>query len=221
MKLTNNQLNNIKAITNALNNKKLTNKFLQAGILAVCYKESGLVPKYEIGYQTTPNSRIRQLFLATRNMTEAQINILKSNEKEFFNLVYGTNPYLGNKNTDDGYKYRGVGLNQLTGRANFEAMAKKTGIDIVNFPEKMLEIDTAATILTQYFYDSLIAGQSSGTFKSRFGIIRTAEIPSIHLGATIAHQCNMGWKYPVTSDVTGGYQTTIQYAPLFYNLINV
>lgn len=42
---------------------------------------------------------------------------------------------LGNTQQGDGYRYRGRGFIQLTGRANYTAFARDTGIDVVNNPD--------------------------------------------------------------------------------------
>lgn len=42
---------------------------------------------------------------------------------------------LGNVNAGDGYKYRGRGFIQLTGRANYKKYSKSIGADIVNSPD--------------------------------------------------------------------------------------
>lgn len=49
------------------------------------------------------------------------------------NKVYGGR--LGNTETGDGWKYRGSGLIQLTGRANFAEMEAKTGLPLTENPD--------------------------------------------------------------------------------------
>lgn len=45
--------------------------------------------------------------------------------------------------SDDGWNFRGQGLSQVTGRNGYEAVAKKTGLDVVNKPELLIAPDTA------------------------------------------------------------------------------
>lgn len=213
--LTDNQKRNAKLIDDAVKASGLTNKFLRAGILAVASKESGLAPKREIGYGSTPNARIRTVFAATRNLSDAQLNQLKADDRAFFNLVYGTNPYLGNKLPDDGYNFRGGGFNQLTGRANFTNMGHRANIDLENHPELIEDAAVSAAVLARFFYDGLVAGQMTGVFFSRYKIHYTREIATIIQGARIAHNVNMGWKSPPESDPTGGLQITLARAPEF------
>ena len=42
---------------------------------------------------------------------------------------------LGNLNAGDGMRYKGRGIFQLTGRANYSSMSNKLGVDLVNHPE--------------------------------------------------------------------------------------
>jgi len=42
---------------------------------------------------------------------------------------------LGNVYPEDGRRYKGRGIFQLTGRANYAAMSKKLGVDLVNNPQ--------------------------------------------------------------------------------------
>jgi putative chitinase len=54
------------------------------------------------------------------------------------------NGRMGNRiGTNDGYDCRGQGLTQPTGRSAYLALAKKTGFDIANHPEILIEPDTA------------------------------------------------------------------------------
>lgn len=58
------------------------------------------------------------------------------------NEVYGGR--MGNNSNGDGWKYRGRGFIQLTGKSNYQAFAKATGIDVVNNPDLLSNPDMAA-----------------------------------------------------------------------------
>jgi putative chitinase len=54
------------------------------------------------------------------------------------------NGRMGNRpGTDDGWNYRGQGLSQVTGSDGYKALAKKTGLDVVNHPNLLIAPDTA------------------------------------------------------------------------------
>jgi putative chitinase len=66
-------------------------------------------------------------------------------QEKIANLVYGgpwglTN--LGNKEAGDGWKYRGRGTKQTTGRSNYNDVKTVTGIDVIASPELLEDPDT-------------------------------------------------------------------------------
>lgn len=126
---------NIKFINQRLKDWGITSLSARIGILAVIGKESGYIPKWETTYKNTSNYRIRTIFKTpTTGVSDAKINELKKNDYNFFNFVYnGSNGNVSG--TDDGYKYRGSGFNQLTGRGNYLDMQNKTGISLIENPE--------------------------------------------------------------------------------------
>lgn len=209
------QLANAKVINQALVDIGLTNPFLRAGILAVVGKESGFELKHEISYANTPAKRIIQIFGADR-FKGFDIDVLKKSDKSFFDLVYNRKD-LGNGPLE-GYKYRGRGFNQLTGKANYFIVGKGIGVDIVTNPDLMDTVEIAAKALAYYFRSTIVAAQFNTIFFRRYGIITTSQIKDILQGARIAHNANMGFKYPPEADPTGGYQITIDSAPSFLPL---
>lgn len=52
------------------------------------------------------------------------------------NKVYANRIGNGPESSGDGWKYRGFGYIQLTGKSNFESFSKDSGIDLVTDPEK-------------------------------------------------------------------------------------
>lgn len=66
---------------------------------------------------------------------------------------------LGNTLKGDGYRFRGRGYVQLTGRANYAKAGKIIGVDLIAKPELALDPDIAVRIL--------IAGASNGWFTGK------------------------------------------------------
>ena len=67
--------------------------------------------------------------------------------------LYEGRKQLGNTQVGDGPKYIGRGILQLTGRANYENMSKKLGIDLINNPELACDPVVSTKIACQYFKD--------------------------------------------------------------------
>lgn len=59
---------------------------------------------------------------------------------------------LGNMIQGDGVKYKGRGLIQITGRANYKAISKDLDIDFVNYPT-LLETPQYATISAGWYWN--------------------------------------------------------------------
>jgi len=76
------------------------------------------------------------------------LNTLKKDNEAFFNRVYGGR--YGNA-PNEGYKYRGRGLNQLTFKGNYKAMNKYTDADIVGSPDLVNTLPIAVDVLIGYF----------------------------------------------------------------------
>jgi predicted chitinase len=58
---------------------------------------------------------------------------------------------LGNTKSGDGYRYRGRGFIQLTGRYNYRVYGKRLKLDLENNPDEALEPVVAARVLASYF----------------------------------------------------------------------
>lgn len=67
------------------------------------------------------------------------------------NRVYANRMGNGSENSGDGWKYRGRGILQLTGKANYEAFYKETGIDVINNPD-LLSTDLSVAIKTAVWF---------------------------------------------------------------------
>jgi putative chitinase len=63
------------------------------------------------------------------------------NPRALANKVYGGR--LGNTSPDDGWRYHGRGLIQLTGRANYAMAQDLTGMALLDVPELLLEPEPA------------------------------------------------------------------------------
>lgn len=125
----------------------------QANILAQVQAESGFKPRSEeiekYSAKTLfklygPGSGNKVRF---RSLEEAQ-SIVDKGPEAVGNIIYGGR--MGNA-ADEGYKYRGRGLIQLTGKSNYEKYSKLLGIDLVKDPDLANDPAVAAKIAAVYF----------------------------------------------------------------------
>lgn len=73
------------------------------------------------------------------------------NPERIANIVYGGR--MGNTDPGDGWKYRGRGLIQLTGRENYRRAANATGLELLVHPELLEHTGEAATVAAWYWAD--------------------------------------------------------------------
>ena len=69
--------------------------------------------------------------------TEAIANQYARNPQKIANKVYSNRMGNGTEASGDGYKFRGRGYIQLTGRDNYTAFGKSIGVDIPNNPDSV------------------------------------------------------------------------------------
>lgn len=80
----------------------------------------------------------------------------KANQEEIANLIYGGEwgrKNLGNFVWGDGWRFRGRGLKQLTGRANYDKCGEAIGEDLLNRPERLL-LPVNAALSAGWFWKS-------------------------------------------------------------------
>mgnify|MGYP003341760622 CR=1 FL=1 len=78
------------------------------------------------------------------------------NPQRYFEKKYEGKRILGNVKRGDGYRFRGRGYIQLTGRDNYTRVGRALGIDLVNHPELAADPATAARIAV-YFWKKRVA----------------------------------------------------------------
>lgn len=117
----------------------------------VMHETGGLTIEEESGNYSA--ARLVEVFGGPRHrVTSAEANKLAYNPEQIFNRVYGiegvNNPRvlareLGNTEPGDGYRYRGRGILQTTGRGNYRRLGKKCGVDFEARPELVLSAEHA------------------------------------------------------------------------------
>jgi putative chitinase len=130
-----------------------------AYIMATAYHETGtprMVPSVESLHYTTA-ARIRAVW-PSRFQTEASAAPFVRNARKLANHVY--NGRLGNRaGSDDGWTYRGRGLDHLTGRDNYTRAVRIVGADVLDDPDLMLVPDIAVR--------SIVHGMTTGRYRGK------------------------------------------------------
>lgn len=80
---------------------------------------------------------------------KASAALMARSPERIANFVYGGR--MGNVNADDGWKYRGRGLIQLTGRENYRLASNALGIELLVHPE-LLEHPGEAALVAAWFW---------------------------------------------------------------------
>jgi putative chitinase len=124
-----------------------------AHFLAQVHEESGGYIKFNESLNYTPQGLIKTF--GTNQISVAQANLYgrttkqKANQEAIANIVYGGNwgkVNLGNTQLGDGWRFRGRGLIQLTGRANYQAYKDYSAHDVIANPDLASRPDIAIDI---------------------------------------------------------------------------
>lgn len=129
----------------------------KAHFFAQCKVESDLKPKVE-NMNYSVEGLIKGFGRHRISMEDAKkfgrTPTQKANQKEIANRLYGGawgKINLGNIKENDGYLFRGAGILQITGRANFQKLSDDTGIDFINHPELILEEENSIIAAVWYW----------------------------------------------------------------------
>jgi len=130
-------------------------KKAQANIMAQVAKESGFRPRseelekysaktlYNLYGPEQKNNKVR-----FKSMQEAQDLVAKGPEA-VGDVIYGGR--MGNDKPGDGYKYRGRGFLQITGKDNYARLGKAIGVDLVSNPDLANDPAIAARLVPVFF----------------------------------------------------------------------
>jgi putative chitinase len=122
----------------------------QANILAQVRAETGFAPRSEnLSYKSA--KRIFEVFKPPRIPNEQFAQQFVNNPEALANHVYATTD--GNSEPGDGYKYRGRGYLQHTGKNQYKAIAKYTGVDVISNPDLLNKPEVASKAVAWFFLD--------------------------------------------------------------------
>jgi putative chitinase len=116
-----------------------------AAFLSQCAHESAMLSVLTENLNYTTPARIRAMW-PTRVRSDAEASKLCRNPEGLANVVYANRLGNGNLASGDGWRYRGRGLFQLTGRGNYTDAAQALGRPYVGSPDLVaLPADAALT----------------------------------------------------------------------------
>jgi putative chitinase len=123
-----------------------------AGFLAQCRVESADFTQLEENlYYTTPE-RIRAVFPSRVNSLQDAASLTR-NPKALANRVYAGKIGNGDEASGDGFRFRGRGLKQLTGRANYADAAAGLGRPYVEQPD-LVALPADACLTAAWFWNN-------------------------------------------------------------------
>lgn len=122
----------------------------QAAWVSQCAHESAGFTTLEESLYYRTAERIRQIW-PTRVPSLADAATLCGRPQALANRVYAGRNGNGDEASGDGWRYRGRGLLQLTGRANYAAAAAALGQPYVEQPDLLLQPQHAALTAAWFF----------------------------------------------------------------------
>lgn len=102
--------------------------------------ESSMLERTEEALVYTTAARLCEVW-PSRFRTTSDAAACVRNPQALANKVYGGR--MGNVAPGDGYRYRGRGLVQVTGRDNYATVSRAIGIDLVSDPDKLSKPEAA------------------------------------------------------------------------------
>lgn len=114
--------------------------------------ESGMLERLEESLNYKTAARICAIWPSRFKSSEAAAPFV-SNPEALANKVYGGR--LGNSVAGDGWRYRGRGLLQVTGRTNYQALGEALGIQLVRNPDLLATPDIALRACIAWWEDNV------------------------------------------------------------------
>ena len=125
----------------------ITTPLRQAHFLAQTAHESAGFLKVEEGLNYSENALTAMFgkrIIAEQARAYGRNAMHPANQKMIASIIYANRNGNGDVNSGDGYRYRGRGLIQITGKANYAALVKQLGADVVADPDLLLGYRFAA-----------------------------------------------------------------------------
>ena len=143
--------NNAKEFANYIEQEVSKRKFSDeqtAMFLAQCGHESAGFTRLEenLNYSAKSLYNVFRKYFPTIGIAEQY----ERRPEKIANLVYGSRMGNGSAETGDGWKYRGRGIIQITGKFNYRSLEYDTGLEVVENPDLLLEVKNA--VVSAFWY---------------------------------------------------------------------
>ncbi len=135
----------------AMDRYQINNPGRVASFLAQTAYESGQFNRLCENLYYTTAARLVAVW-PKRFPNEAAAAPYVANEEKLANYVYANRIGNGPESSGDGYKFRGRGLIQITGRSNYAEVGEALGVDLLANPELLLEPKWAALSAAHYWF---------------------------------------------------------------------
>ena len=137
------------ALSTAAETRDISTPLRMAHFLGqLCVESSGLTVFVEnLNYSAT---RLCQVWPG-RFPNEIAAQPFEHNPEKLAERVYGMRTSLGNTEPGDGYAFRGRGLIQITGRANYQKYGEIIGVDLIAEPDKAAWLTIAPRIAAAFW----------------------------------------------------------------------
>jgi putative chitinase len=116
------------------------------------HESAGFTRIIENLYYTTED-RLREVFRVFRNGSADPAEYVRQPAK-LANLVYANRLGNGGPESGDGWRFKGRGLFQITGRDNYTRMSDALGVDLIQHPELLEQPEHAAMSAAAYWTES-------------------------------------------------------------------
>jgi predicted chitinase len=132
-------------------------KYIAATLGNVMKETGGKSISENMDYSKTSNERIKKIFGSrAAGKTDQELDTIKKDPKQMGEMMYGSGTkmgqQMGNTEPGDGWKYRGRGFIQLTGKSNYAAASKAIYGDnrLVDNPDLVNDPAVAAEVSAWY-----------------------------------------------------------------------
>lgn len=132
-----------------------------AYILGTSFGETGGKMQPQMENMRYRAKRITEVFSASRRQG-IDPRVLAGNQQLLANTVYGGDwglKNLGNTQRDDGWRLRGAGMGQITGRRNMLKWGKALGVDLITHPELLMELHFSVKALVKPMLEGWATGK--------------------------------------------------------------